>query len=254
MADRIDQRVLGAIRLLDRATNNIILRPLSLSADEAKFNRNRSNLYVITHAVGLEHHTTEFEVPPVSPATGTIEIDIIIADPSARYLPRVSRVALPRDADPEHSDQSDSLFQAINVALYASANSPVLNNWSTVRASVFRNDSEDGRVPVRGSLLRIVRISNDEVLASGLSDERGEALIIIPGVPITRFADEDDDEDSVQVSELPVRLEVSYSASEEWPLDPDVLEDSHSDNLQLSQNLSLRTGRMEKTTIELGSI
>jgi len=250
MLDRLEQRVLGAIRLLDRATNNVILRPLNLSSNDADFSRNRSNLYVITHANGLQHHVDEFEDAPNSPANESIEIDITIYDPLARYLPRVTRVLLPRNANPENADQDNSLFQPINIKLYASSNAPVLNNWSTVRASVFRNETE-GRVAVQGALLRVVRVSNNEVLASSLSDERGEVLVIIPGVPITRFADEDDDEDSVQVSELPVRLEVSYSAASQWPLNPDILESSHSENLQLSQNLSLRTGRMEITNIEL---
>jgi len=251
MPDQVDQRVLGAIRLLDKATNSIIQRSLSLTTDDAKFVRNRSNLYVITDATGLSDHTTSFEAPPASPANESIDIYFEIADPQGRYLPRVTHISLPRDANPDNNELSNSLFQPINIPLYVSANAPVLNNWSSVRASVIRNDSELGRIPVRGSLLRVVRISNDEVLASGLSDERGEVLILIPGVPITRFADEDDDEDSVEVSELPVRLEVSYNGSEDWPIDPDVLENTHNENLQLSQDLSLKTGRMEKTTIEL---
>lgn len=251
MPDQIEQRVLGAIRLLDRATNNIVQRPLSLSANDAKFIRNRSNLYVITEALGLEHHITVFEEPPLNPAIESIDIDIEITDPLGRYLPRITRISLPRNANPDNSETIDSLFQPINVALYASANAPVLNNWSTIRASVTRDDPENGRVPVRGSLLRVIRISNDEVLASGLSDERGEVLVLIPGVPITRFADEDDAEDSVEVSELPVRLEVSYGGSDVWPVNTDVLENTHNDNFQLSQNLSLKTGRMEKTIIEL---
>lgn len=251
MVDRFDQRALGAIRFVDRATNNVIQRYIDFAANDAKFIRNRSNLYVVTEAVGLMHHVGEFESPPVTPNNNSIEIEFEIHDPLNRYLPRVGRIFLPRDADPENGELPGSLFQPINIALYASPNAPVLNNWSSVRVSVYRNDVELGQVSVRGSLLRIVRISNDEVLASGLSDERGEALIVIPGVPITRFADEDDEGDSVEVSELPVRLEVSYVASDAWPLDPDVLENSHNDNLQLSQNLSLRTGRMEQTSIEL---
>ena len=80
--------------------------------------------------------------------------------------------------------------------------------------------------------------------------------MIVPGVPITQFADEadidDDDEPApVVVSEIPARLEVSLPANPVWPVDPDELETHHASNLVKSKNLTLRTGRMEKQTIQL---
>ena len=36
--------------------------------------------------------------------------------------------------------------------------------------------------PVRGALLRVVRDTDDALLASGISDPRGEALVLVPGL------------------------------------------------------------------------
>jgi len=100
-------------------------------------------------------------------------------------------------------------------------------------------------------------VADDTVLSSGLSDLRGEALVIVPGVPITQFADETDDYGDgddpppVVVSERPARLEVSLASSPAWPVNPDELELNHTSNIVASENLTLRTGRMEKLTIQL---
>ena len=179
MRDRIDRRVLGAIRFVDRATSNIIMRPISVRAQTATLIRNRSSLYVISEADGLTAHNNEFIAPPETPSLNTVSVEVQVSDPLGHYLPRTVNILLPRDADPDNFDNAASLFQPVNVALYASSNAKVLNNWSTIRASVKRNDGTLGLLPVRGCLLRIVRVSDDAVLASGLSDERGEVLIIV---------------------------------------------------------------------------
>jgi hypothetical protein len=81
--------------------------------------------------------------------------------------------------------------------------------------------------------------------------------VIVPGIPITQFADEDDNDDDddepapVVVTEIPARLEVSFPDHPVWPVDPDELELNHASNLVTSKNLTLRTGRMEKQTIQL---
>ena len=110
----------------------------------------------------------------------------------------------------------------------------------------------------------MVRNSDDKVLSSGLTDQRGEALVIVPGIPITQFAEDDDngpggrgdrgrpgDPPPVVISEIPVSLELSLAADPEWPANPDVLELNHVPNLVATENLSLRTGQMEKVTIQL---
>lgn len=274
MIEVIEQRVLAAFRFVDRPTGDILTRRFEVSAPGVKFIRNRSRQYVIASAPGLRSHTESFESPPPIPPVGSITVNIQVTDPLKKYLPRMAHLTLPRNANPEESENPDSLFQPIDIALYPSPNAPLRPNWSTVRARVVRVGSGDSRIPVAGSLLRIIKTSNNEVFASGISDERGEALIIIPGVPITDFAegDGDGDTDDAQpddaqpddaspvagnpdppmIKELPVKLEVSFNPAVGWPVNPDELEKNHSSFIKgESKDLKLRTGRMEKTAIEL---
>ena len=254
MTERIDRRVLGAIRLRSRATGEPVVDRMMLSGEDARFVRNRSHLYVITSAPGLEAHEQAFSQPPTEPALGSVEVTVTISDPAGRYLPRTLIMNLPRDPDPEHRDDENSLFRPVEANLYPSATAPIDVNWSTVRASVmWASDA----TPVAGALLRVVRTVDEAVLASGLSDPQGEALVIIPGIPITNFATEEDEEDEesgmgpVVVSEVPARLEVSYNPGADWPLDMDAAEAAHTDFLRATQALTLRTGRMERVTIQL---
>ena len=257
MPESIDRRVLGALRCVDRATGSVLTRPFSVSAGNATFIRNRSNLYVIKTASGLETHTETFAQAPSIPSPGSVSVMVRVDDPLNKYLPRTIGINLPRDPNSDNTENDNSLFNPVNVDLYVASNAELMANWSTVRVSVLRGDSSQNLVPVRGRLLRIVRTSDDEVLSSGLSDDRGEALIIVPGVPITQFADDEDngnqgdgqgegdeqagEEPPVIVSELSVRLEVSFDSNQGWPVNPDVLETNHVANLVATETLSLRT-------------
>ncbi len=245
--ERIEGRVLGALRVVDHATALPLRAPLRLHSDTARVLRNRSGLYVITEAEGLQEHAAAFARPPDTPAPGSVVYRFTIVDPAQRYLPRQLRVPLPRVPEPTHAD---SLFTPRDVPLYPAASAGLSPNWSTVRVSVRREGT-----PVRGALLRVIERRDDRVLASGISDERGEALVIVPGVPVTRFADEDDSHDDhaaapVVVATLPVRLELSLTPGG-WPVDPDELERNHADNLRDARDLGLRTGGRENVEFNL---
>ncbi|NNE64328.1 MAG: hypothetical protein HKN34_09615 [Gammaproteobacteria bacterium] len=273
MTESIDRRYLGVLKCIDRATGFHLSQHMRLESDELSFLRNRSNLYVISKAIGLEQHSNAFEKAPTLPATGSIAFDVEISDPKHDYLPRTLVIDLPRDADPANLDNNNTLFKAIDVQLYAAPKAQIMANWSTVRVSVMRDDGPLGKQPVAAALLRVIRESDDEVLSSGLSDQRGEALVIIPGIPITQFADEDEDDGPgggpggggppgggppgggnpvpVVISEIPARLEVSVASGSDWPVNPDLLELNHAANLVATESLTLRTGRMEKVAIQL---
>jgi len=215
----------------------------------------------VQQAAGLDSYTDVFSEAAVEPAIGTQSIKLTISDPAQQYLPRHLQINLPRDADPAHSGQSDSLFRPLTVKLYAAASAALQTNWSTVRVAVTRQQAGADDTPVAGALLRVVRNSDRKILSSGLSDQRGEALVVVPGIPIVQFADEEDsagDAESdtpspVMVSEISATLEVSLPAHAQWPVDPDELERNHDSNLVASKSLTLRTGRMEKLTIQLTS-
>ncbi len=262
MAESIDRRYLGALKCVDRATGFHLSQHMQLESDDLAFLRNRSNIYVIKKAFGLEQHSNAFEQAPATPVIGSLAFDVEISDPKRGYLPRTIAIDLPRDANPANLDNDNSLFKALDVQLYAAPNAKIMANWSTVRVSVMRTHATLGNQPVAAALLRVVRESDDEVLSSGLSDQRGEALVIVPGVPITQFAEDDDGPGGdgggeppapapVVISEIPARLEVSVDNGSSWPVNPDLLELNHAANLVASENLTLRTGRMEKVAIQL---
>ena len=254
MSESIDRRYLGALKCVDRATGFLLRREIKIEPKQVRCFRNHSSIYVIEQVPGLEQYTHDFKPVPGDPATGSVAVNVQLSDPLNQYLPRRLQIDLPRDANPAHRKNNDSLFNPILVRLYASPNASLMANWSTVRVSVLRTGNN---IPIPGALLRVVRSADDFVLSSGLSDQRGEALVIVPGIPITQFADEadgDDDDDEpapVVVSDIPARIEVSLPANPVWPVDPDELEHNHSSNLKKSENLTLRTGRMEKRTIQL---
>ena len=260
--ERIDQRVLGALRLVDRATALPVTDRLRLRSRTARVVRNLSGLYVIHQAEGLAAHTAAFERPPATPAVGSLDHSFTIEDPARRYLPRRVSLQLPLDPDPAHAGQAGSLFTPRDVSLYPAASAGLSPNWSTLRVFVGRGAGPV--TPLRGALLRVVASADERVLASGISDDNGETLVIVPGVPVTRFADENDepppghdhgrgrghDASPVVTDSLPVRLELSYTESD-WPVDPDELERNHAANLKDSLDLSLRTGRMEKAVFTI---
>jgi len=255
LIENVEQRILGALRLVDRVTRTPVARALHISSDTATLIRNRRGFYVITHAEGLDAHVEAFHEQPAAPAHEANGYILEINDPKKRYLPRLLTLRLPRDPDPDNAGNANTLFTPRDVLMYPASTAPLSHNWSTVRATVTR----DSITPQRGALIRITDPSRDTQLSSGITDQRGEALLIVPGVPVTKFADGDegngggdDDEDSpVVVNTLPVRLELSLGATTPWPVDPDLLEQNHAADLKVSMELSLSSGQMERVAINL---
>jgi len=202
--ERTESRVLGALRCVDASTGAAIDTPLQVLVPGARMRRNRSGLYVIVQADSLAAHEGAFDAPPALPATGSLSFTASIADPSGRYLPRLATFALPRDPLPANAAQAGSLFRAIQVPMYPAGVAPLGANWSVLRVSVRDSTSGDA---LGGALLRVR--SGGQVLARGLSDWRGEALVPVPGVPATTWSE---DPGAVVVSEIAAQLEVAFDA------------------------------------------
>jgi hypothetical protein len=202
--DLVDRRYLGAIRFVDQATQKVVRRPMNIKAPGLKFFTNLSQFQIISYARGLEMHLNEFKEPPDQPDAESLEFPLIIQDPLQKYLPRVFTLKLPRKSKPEE-ERND--FEPIDIPLCPAANSRLSPNWSIIRASVYDLEDMEKEIGVGGALLLIID-ENDQLIGSGLSDKRGEALLIIPGIPITNFAREegptpDDDELPADEEELP---------------------------------------------------
>jgi hypothetical protein len=203
--DRIEWRVVGALRFIDATTGVPIERALRVDAPGASLVRNRSGLYVIRHWNALAAHESEFLAPPAVPAPGSQTLGISVTDPTGGYLPVAAQIRLPRTSDPAQAAAADSLFQPVAIPLYPSASAPVGVNWAVLRVSLTETASGDA---LGGALLRVV--SNGAVLARGLSDWRGEALVPVVGVPVTTFSE---DADAVVISEINVSLQAVFDSA-----------------------------------------
>lgn len=258
--ENIDRRYLGALRFRDNATTGVIRRPLRVQADGLRVRTNRSNLHVITWAAGLESHLGEFLEAPEPPAPPVDPFTLTVIDPLGEYLPRIVRLRLPRAPDP---GADESVFTPIDVTLYQAPAAKPAPNWSIIRASIRRqSEAAADRVPIAGALVRVVD-ENDALIRSGLTDERGEALVGLPGIKVTDFtrdeaeppaerggpggrgpradppglgegeeADANNDDlvtGPVLAFKTSVSLQVIVHEEMPWPVDPDELEENRED-------------------------
>ena len=257
-----DRRVLGALQLIDGATRAPLVRAVRVRANGARIYRNRSNLYVIQSAQGLEHHVAAYQSPPDVPPVGSVVVTLDITDPKNQYLPRTATVLLPRDANPDNFEQPNSLYQPVLVSLLPTPAIRTQANWSLVRSSLRRA----GNAVVEGGLVLIFDETTREVLGRGVSDRRGEVLVIVPGIQIARFSSgpiaNPPDDDLQPAPATPVvesataavaELSIHPSLSNEggWPPDHEQLEADHVSNLIHVQPVSLRTGGTEQVTFQI---
>lgn len=203
--ERTEWRALGALRLVDATTRAPIARGMRVHAPGATLVRNRSGLYVIRHWNVLTAHERQFPNPPAAPALASQSLQLHVSDPAGDYLPVAAQIRLPRNSDPAQAEAVDSLFQPAEVALYPSASAPVGINWAVLRVSLTDAVSGDA---LGGALLRVQ--SNGNIIARGLTDWRGEALVPVVGVPVTTFSD---DADAVVISEISVSLQAAFDAA-----------------------------------------
>lgn len=195
--ERVEQRVLGALRCVDATTGAPVAQALRVQAPaDAEVRSNRSGLLVIRRWAPLAAHAAAFDAPPAGAPGSGGELELALHDPSGRYLPRRVRVALPRQAD---AAQADPVFEPLRVPLYPAPSAPVALHWAALRVQVNASGSGDA---LGGVLLRVVR--DGSVLARGLSDWRGEALVPVAGIPVTTWSTEPG---AVVVSEIGVTVE-----------------------------------------------
>lgn len=199
--ERVETRVLGALRCIDAVTGTPVGRVMEVHADGADILLNRSGLHIIRRTDALAAHEARFDSPPALPAIGSVVLALTISDPLGVYLPRRATLALPRDPDPANAAAANSLFRPADLPLFPSPSAPVAVNWAVLRVSVAAGTGEH----LGGALLRVLR--NGNVLGRGLSDWRGEALVPVAGVPVTTFSE---DEDSVVSNEIDVVLQVIF--------------------------------------------
>ncbi|HEX5127547.1 MAG TPA: hypothetical protein VFW00_12455 [Rhodocyclaceae bacterium] len=200
--ERVEMRALTALRCVDATTGAPINAVLQIQGDFATMLRNRSGLYVIRDWQPLAAHTIVFDAPPATPSIGSQPLTLTITDPAGNYLSRLVTISLPRDPDPAHADDAASLFNPIVVPMYPNGILPLGANWAPVRVSLTDTNSGDA---LGGALLLVT--SNGTVLARGMTDWRGEALVPVAGIPVTTWSS---DPHAVIVSQIDASLEVVF--------------------------------------------
>jgi hypothetical protein len=108
----------------------------------------------------------------------TLQLDIRPTDPALGA--RRAAVALPRDPDPAHADQADSLFRPIRIALLPTPMAALTGLTAALCVTVRRAD--DAR-RIEGALVRL-RPAGGRPEARAMTDAAGDALLLVPGVPL----------------------------------------------------------------------
>lgn len=260
--ERVERRVLGAMCCVDATTGAPLSHPLRIAAPAgARIQRNRSGLFVIHDWAPLAHHTSAFLNAPAEPAAGEAPpLTVTVSDPSGQYLQRLVRVDLPRDAASANAGLPGSLFRSLMVPMYPSAASRVGPNWAALSLSL--RDAVGGDA-LGGVLLRV--LNGSQVLARGLSDWRGEALVPVAGIPVTTWSAEPGD---VIVTQIEVTVEAIADpasmtrtpqadvAAGRAPLllplvDPAAVETARAGLPQASMVVSLAAGRPLHVSLEI---
>ena len=175
----VDRRVLGGFRCVDSITGKTIVAPLAVTNSVLTIRPNRSGTWIVFNGTGLAPLTNDFLPPGSWPASTAF--DVSIQDHSGMYLSRRAKIQIPAKLAPA-SDPA-SVFTPQVIPLFASSSASVGANWAVIRASVVRA----GVTPVQGlamSLIRVIRTSDNAVLATGMTDQRGEALLAVPGLGV----------------------------------------------------------------------
>ena len=208
--------------------------------------RNGTDLYVITAAPGLAAHTRAFEAPPATPAPGTTPITVRIADPLGEFLPRLARIPLPRSPNPA-TGQPD-LFVPERITMLPAPRRGTAANWSGVRFSVARSSG----APLHGALIELHTADTAaRLLGRGLTDERGEAIVAIAGLPLVRAADADAPDDDITTPTTPARIGFVVDPAQPWPVDPDRLSAERATlrSFSVLATIALAAGGAEHRTI-----
>ncbi len=248
------RRILGAVAFIDRTLEIPVTTPLIVHIPNATLLRNRSGRYVIHRAVGFDEHVASFRAPPDEPPLEDRSFLATVEDPTGRYLARSFSVSLPRDPDPNHADDGDSLFQPVYVRLFPAPALPFLRPlWSVVRVSLC-GYQKGRRQPMAGALVRVTDVAGSLLLGSGMTDRRGEGIVPVAGIPYARSSEGggdgngggDEDAEPVLLYETPARLQLVWDPEAEDPPDPDRLERNHASFVRHDESLSLKAGRTQK--------
>ena len=191
MREDVDRRMIAAVRCVDATTGTTITAPLDVRAEGVRLVRNRAGIFVITEAPGFAAYTAAFVAPP---AVAPRVLTLTVRDPAGGYLPRSARVAasylprsvdvpVPRDIDPDHRASGMSVWAPVDVLMFPSPTAAIGVGWAVLRLTVQRQGSAPDDPGLPFAYIRVERDSDGAVLATGLADQGGEAMVPVLRVP-----------------------------------------------------------------------
>lgn len=179
-----DRRILAALSCVDAITGSPIRQGITLQAPSTRISRNQTGHFILSTAPGFADYQNSVYLEDLSNPPTPQPITLSISDASGHYLPRTFTLTLPRNpaTDPGSLTSPDSLFSPAQIPLFPSGLLPINPGWAVLRSTV-TNSASQQRLP--WALIRI-EVDGRQLLAQ--ADHRGEALIAIPGLPITTWA------------------------------------------------------------------
>jgi len=178
--DLLDRRALALLALVD-PFGRPLQGPALLSGEGLRSVAKPGGRWAILACKGLEAHVVAFAAPPASPAVGSVACAIDIRPADSGLSPRRAVVPLPRDPDPAHKGEDDSLFAPVRITLLPSPRCAVPATSAAVRVTVRKRN--DGR-RVANALVRVAS-DNGQFAAQSVTDAAGEALVIMPDFPLS---------------------------------------------------------------------
>ncbi|HEY6389727.1 MAG TPA: hypothetical protein VIX89_00535 [Bryobacteraceae bacterium] len=171
MKEFSDRRVLTGFRCVDAITQRPVVEPLPIASPLLQVRQNHSGVYAVLDGPGLTPLTTQFR--PVTPWPVATNYEIGIRDPRYRYLPRRARIQAP---------QLTVSGAPQEVVLYPGPAAPVDPNWAVLHVSVVNAAAPHDELP--WPVLRVFDTTTvpPAVRATGAGDDRGQALLAIPGL------------------------------------------------------------------------
>jgi len=255
--ESVDRRILGAFVCVDAITGHSIRDRVSATAPQWTLKQNRSGTYVIFNGPGLGLLTTQFAPSGTWPSPAPFEV--AFWDPNRRYLPRRANVKAPLKVPAIPPAQAGSttnsaavaalqdpttVFDPQQVFLYPAPSAPIGPNWAVIHASVTRAGAPPGK-GLPWAVLQITRDTDSAVLATGLADLNGEALLAVIGLSVKANTS---GTGPVTLSTVPVTVKAYFDPSilnqpQSWIPNPD-------DILNSLSNPSLKTSSQ---SVQLGS-
>lgn len=250
MAELIDRRILGAIRAIDAVTGMAIRAPLKLTGPGLAFQRTRSGTYAIVGATGLEAHLVAFDAPPSAPAAETLPFAFQIEDATGNYMSAAAAIRLPRRWDPLNGVRDTMV--PIDVALAPTAGRDLSPSCAGLLAHVVDQSGQ----AVRGALVEVFAAGGLTTrLGWSLTNERGLALVSVPGLPSLREIENDPnrpDDNQIVTAETATDIRVRAHADRRWPVDPVMLAAGGASIRTANRNaVPLTPGRTDPVTLTI---